>query len=78
MWERKIGSVRKVFESAFLELKNCRKLARDEFTTLLAEEAAIVNNTQLWTTSDDVANPIPLSPVMLQTLHSVPNPAHIY
>ena len=45
-WERKIGSVRRVLEDALTSIGN-RGVAQDEFTTLLAEAASIVNNTPL-------------------------------
>ena len=63
-WERKIGSVRRVMEGSLLLLNN-RTLSRDEFTTILAETTSIVNNTPLWTVSNDPNDPTPLTPAML-------------
>ena len=73
-WERKIGSVRRVFEASLALVSN-RCLSRDEFTTFLAEAAAIVNNTPLWSNPNHPDDPVPLSPAMLLTLRDNPNPA---
>ena len=73
-WERKIGSVRRVFEGALLSL-NGRNLSRDEFHTLMVEVSAIVNNTPLWETSMCPDDPAPLCPAALLTLREAPNPA---
>ena len=73
-WERKIGSVRRVLESSILLINN-RCLSRDEFTTFLAESVAIVNNTPLWSPSANPNDPSPLTPAMLLTLKSIPNPS---
>ena len=66
-WERKIGSVRRVLEATFTVLGN-RKLSYDEFTTILAEAAGVVNRTPLWTTSNDPNDPLPLTPEMILTM----------
>ena len=66
-WERKIGSVRRVLEATF-NLISQRGISRDEFITFLAEAASIVNNTPLWTPSNDPNDPSPLTPQMLLTL----------
>ena len=73
-WERKIGSVRRVFEASLALVSN-RCLSRDEFTTFMAEAAAIVNNTPLWSNPNHPNDPVPLSPAMLLTLRDFPNPA---
>ncbi|KAA0189324.1 hypothetical protein HAZT_HAZT008843 [Hyalella azteca] len=52
-----------------------RSLSRDEFTTFLAEATSVVNNTPLSFISEDQYDPVPLSPAMLLTLKSCPNPA---
>ena len=62
-WERKIGSVRRVLE-ALLRLSSNRGLSRDEFCTLLADAANVVNSTPLWVTSSDPNDPNPLTPNM--------------
>ena len=74
VWERKIGSVRRVFEGS-LALMEKRYLSHDEFTTLLAEASQIVNNSPLWSVPSSPNDPMPLSPAMLLTLHDEPNPA---
>ena len=66
-WERRIGSVRRVLE-AILKLISDRGISRDEFITFLAEAASVVNNTPLWTPSNDPNDPSPLTPQMLLTL----------
>ena len=68
-WERKIGSVRRVLEASILLASN-RGLSRDEFHTLLAEAASVVNNTPLWSVSPNPNDPTPLTPNMLLTLKS--------
>ena len=72
-WERKVGSVRRVLEASMLLLNN-RTLSRDEFTTMLAEAASIVNHTPLWTVSNDPNDPAPLTPAMLLNIHNHPCP----
>ena len=74
IWERRIGSVRRVLEGALLQLGK-RGLTRDDFITLLSEAAAVVNNTPLWAVSSDTSDPLPLSPAMLLTLREHPNAA---
>ena len=70
-WERKIGSVRRVLEGT-LAVMNNRGLSRDEFATIIAEAASIVNQTPLWTVPNDPNDPAPLTPAMLLTLKSNP------
>ena len=72
-WERKIGSVRRVFEATIL-LANQRFLSLDEFMTYLAESANIVNNTPLWSVPTKADDPTPLTPNMLITLRSADVP----
>ena len=54
-----------------------RHLSRDEFSTLLQEAAAIVNNTPLWEASYSPDEPFPLTPANLLTLRTSPNPHSI-
>ena len=61
VWERKIGSVRRVMEATFAVAEN-RSCNFDDFSTVLVEAANIVNNTPLWAVSADPNDPIPLSP----------------
>ena len=74
VWERKIQSVKKILDASLL-LLGPRSISRDEFTTFLAEATSIVNNTPLSDISEDPNDPVPLSPAMLLTLKSCPNPA---
>ena len=50
-------------------------VSRDEFRTILAEAASIVNNTPLGYIPDHPDDPVPLSPAVLLTLRDCPNPA---
>jgi len=74
-WERKIGSVKRVLDGAMMTLHS-RVLSFDEFSTLLQESAAIVNNTPLWEVSDHPDDPAPLSPASLLTLRESHVPMH--
>ena len=60
-------------ESSIIQMGN-RGLSRDEFTTLIAEASAIVNNTPLWTVPNHPDDPHPLTPAMILTMKSFPNP----
>ena len=64
VWERAIGSVRRVFEATLMQLEP-RLLTRDEFETLIREAAAVVNSTPLWEPSEDANEPQPICPSML-------------
>ena len=75
-WERKIGSVRRVLEGAFLSLNN-RLLNRDEFSTLLQEASAIVNNTPYGYNISDIDGFFSLSPANLLTAKLTSNPPSI-
>ena len=75
VWERKIGSVRRVLEGT-LQMLGQHCLTRDELHTLLVEASAIVNSAPLWELFSDPEAPQPLCPAMILTLHdSVPYPA---
>ena len=74
VWERKVGSVKKVLRSTMYLLK-IRMLDRDEFETLLREAAAIVNSTPLSEISCDPSEPFPVCPTMLLTLREKPSPS---
>jgi len=76
-WERKIAAVRRVLETSLLNLGG-RLLSREEFTTLLLEAMAIVNNTPLWGVSADPGDPAPLTPSMILTLRDMPNQPHLH
>lgn len=66
IWERAIGSVRKVIDSVLLGL-NSKLLNIEEFRALLARASQIVNSTPLWQVSDSPNEPFPLTPSMLLT-----------
>ena len=73
VWERKVGSLKKILDAAMLQLRN-RSLSRCELHTLFQECAAIVNNTPLYEISSDPNDPTVISPAMLLTLKDHPNP----
>ena len=75
-WERKIGSIRRILDATMMNMKQTL-LTRDEFTTLLYEAMAIVNNTPLWGVSTDPCDPAPINPAMLLTLKTSPNPPSV-
>ena len=72
-WERKIGAVRRILDETLQGLRE-KLLTVEEFSTLLMEAMAIVNNTPLWGVSSDPNDPSPLTPAMILTLRDVPNP----
>lgn len=72
VWERKIGSVKKVL-NASIKLLNNRDLSREEFHTLLQEASSIVNRTPLYEVSADPLDPFPITPDMLLTLKDNPH-----
>ena len=74
VWERKIGSIRRILDAALLQLGPSRLLSRDEFHTLLQEAANIINNTPLWDISHDLRDPYPLTPASLLTMKGDPLP----
>ena len=73
VWERKIGSLRRIIDFCFQQLGN-RRLTSDELSTFFHEAAAIINNTPMWEVSGDPNDPFPLTPAMLLTLKDDPNP----
>eukprot|EP00096_Caligus_rogercresseyi_P015142 TRINITY_DN7584_c0_g1_i1.p1 TRINITY_DN7584_c0_g1~~TRINITY_DN7584_c0_g1_i1.p1 ORF type:complete len:574 (+),score=14.54 TRINITY_DN7584_c0_g1_i1:174-1724(+) len=73
VWERKIGSVRRILEGAILKT-GPKQLNRDELHTLFMEAMAIVNATPLWEVSADPNDPAPITPNMLLTLKELPTP----
>ena len=75
-WERKIGAVRRILNTTLQQLGE-RLLSRDEFSTLLQESAAIVNNTPMCEVTSDPNDGTPISPAMLLTLRTSPNPPPI-
>jgi len=67
VWERKIGSVKRVLDASYA-LLGTRSISREELYTLFQEAASIVNSTPLYAVSCDPNDPLPLSPNMLLTL----------
>ena len=57
VWERVIGSVRKVIDATLLNLGR-RLLSKEEFDTMLSRAAAIVNSTPLWQFLDSPNEPL--------------------
>lgn len=64
IWERQVGSMKRIFEGLLLQMGK-RSLSRDEFVTLLAECASIINHTPLTSVSSDPSDPLPISPATL-------------
>ena len=64
VWERMIGTVRRILESMLLEVKN---LTHEVLVTLMAEISAIVNSRPLVPVSYDSEAPEVLTPTMLLT-----------
>ena len=73
VWERKIGSFKRIFEAS-LSTMGPKKLNRDDLYTLFQEASAIINNTPMWEVSSDPNEPFPLTPAMLLTLKYQGNP----
>ena len=67
IWERQIGTIRRVLDAMFLALGK-HQLTHEILATFLAEAAAIVNSRPLCCISPDGDNPQPLTPSMLLTL----------
>ena len=74
VWERKIGSIKAVFDASLAANGN-PSLSKDEFHTLMCEAAAIVNSTPLGEISADPNEPLPVCPASLLTLRENPHPA---
>ena len=73
VWERAIGSIRKVIDAALMPLQN-RLLDKEAFDTMLAEAMKIVNTTPLWAALESPNEPQPLNPGMLLTQRDNPYP----
>ena len=67
VWERKIGSFKRVFDGAITQMHK-RNLSREELYTLFTECATVVNKTPLYMPSSDPNDPIAVSPQMLLTM----------
>ena len=66
VWERQIGTIRKVLEAMLLKIEASQ--LDDELLLTLMTEASIVNNHPITAVSADVDEPVPLSPSMLLTM----------
>ena len=66
VWERQIGSVRRVLDVMFLQLGK-HQLTHEVLTTFLAEACAIVNSCPLTTVPSDADDPQAITPLMLLT-----------
>ena len=71
VWERKIGSIKRILDAAVSLLKT-GGLSREELHTLLLEAANIVNWTPLADVSSDPNDPYPVSPAQLITQRESP------
>ena len=71
VWERQIGTIRRVLDAMFLELGGSQ-LTHELLVTLMAEVTAIVNARPITTVPSDTDEPQPLSPAMLLTLKMRP------
>ena len=64
VWERVIGSARRVMDGMLKELHG-KTLDRDSLITMFAEASRVINTTLLWTTSWETGEPASLSPADL-------------
>lgn len=71
VWERQIGTIRRVLDAMFLELGGSQ-LTHELLVTLMAEETAIVNARPITTVPSDTDEPQPLSPAILLTIKTRP------
>ncbi|XP_078380254.1 uncharacterized protein LOC144663213 [Oculina patagonica] len=71
VWERQIGTIRRVLNAMFLELGGSQ-LTHELLVTLMAEVTAIVNARPITTVPSDTEEPQPLSPAMLLTMKTRP------
>ena len=73
VWERAIGSVRRVIDATLMLSQN-RLLNNEEFDTMLAKAMTVVNSTPLWHSLDSPNEPQPLNLGMLVTQRDNPYP----
>ena len=71
VWERQIGTIRRVLDSMFAELGKTQ-LTHELLITLMAEVTGIVNARPFDAVHSDVDDPQPLSPAMLVTMKTRP------
>ena len=76
VWERQIGTIRRVLNAMLLELGGSQ-LTHELLVTLMAEVTAIVNARPITTVPSDTDEPQPLSPAMLLSMKARPlGPPH--
>jgi hypothetical protein len=71
VWERQIGTIRRVLDGMFVELGKAQ-LTHELLSTLMAEVTGIVNARPLTAIPTDVDDPQPLSPAMIITMKTRP------
>jgi len=71
VWERQIGTVRRVVDAMLAELGH-QQLTHELFTTLMSEVMAIVNARPIAAIPTDVEDPQPLSPQTILTMKTRP------
>ena len=71
VWERQIGTIRRVLDAMFAELGKTQ-LTHELLVTLMAEVVAIVNARPISALPSDTDDPQPLSPAMLLTMKTCP------
>ena len=74
VWERKIGCIKSIINACLLKISP-RNPTRDELCTFFQEAASILNNTPLCTVAADPNEPLPITPAMLLTCKTEPNPS---
>lgn len=66
VWERLIGTARRILDSMLLDMKG-RSLTHEVLTTLMGEVSAIMNSRPITPVSPDPQSPVVLSPAALLT-----------
>ena len=78
VWERQIGTIRRVLDAMLLEIGRAQ-LTHELLVTLMAEVTGIVNSRPIATVPSDIDKPQPLTPAMLLTMKTcplAPTPGH--
>lgn len=71
VWERQIGTIRRVLDAVLLEI-GCPQLSHELLVTLMAEVTGIVNGRPITLIPSDVDEPHPLTPAMLLSMKTRP------
>ena len=71
VWERKIGTIRRILAAMFLEIGSSQ-LTHELLTTLMAEVTGIVNSRPISAIPSDTDEPQPLTPNALLTMKTRP------